>query len=239
MKYLDLSFATPAMNLACDEALLELCENGESDSALLRIWEPQIHFVVLGHANRLRSEVNLAACTENRISILRRLSGGGAVMQGPGCLNYCLILNGHAPRLRNINDTFRYVLERHRRFIGQIAGVDVRIEGISDLAIGGRKISGNAQYRKARYVLVHGTFLLNFDLSMISRFLRMPEKQPAYRQHRPHSEFTTNLNLKPAQVRACIRDSWKAVEEFSEVPFARMEALVRERYGRDEWSKKF
>jgi lipoate-protein ligase A len=239
MKYLDLSFATPAMNLACDEALLELCENGESDSALLRIWEPQIHFVVLGHANRLRSEVNLAACTENRISILRRLSGGGAVMQGPGCLNYCLILNAHARRLRNIKDTFRYVLERHRRFIGQIAGVDVRIEGISDLAVGGRKISGNAQYRKARYVLVHGTFLLNFDLSMIARFLRMPAKQPAYRQHRPHSEFTTNLNLKSAQVRACIRDGWKAAAEFCEVPFARMEALVRERYGRDEWSEKF
>jgi lipoate---protein ligase len=238
MKYLDLTFATPAMNLACDEALLELYENGKAD-ALLRVWEPRSHFIVLGHSNRLRSEVDLTACTENRISILRRLSGGGAVMQGPGCLNYCLILNGHTRRLRNINDTFRYVLERHRRFIGQIAGVDVRIEGISDLAVDGRKISGNAQYRRARYVLVHGTFLLNFDLSMIARFLRVPAKQPAYRRHRPHSEFMTNLNLKSAQVRACIRDSWKAVEEFSEVPFARMEALVGERYGRDEWSKKF
>src|SRR5918996_4451489 len=137
MKYLDLSFATPAMNLACDEALLELCENGEADDALLRIWEPQSHFVVLGHANRLRSEVNRAACAENRISILRRLSGGGAVMQGPGCLNYCLILNGHDHRLRNINDTFRYVLERHRRLIGQMAGVDVWIEGVNELPVGG------------------------------------------------------------------------------------------------------
>jgi lipoate-protein ligase A len=239
MKYLDLSFATPAMNLACDEALLELCENAETDNALLRIWEPQSHFVVLGHANRLRSEVNFAACAENRILILRRLSGGGAVMQGPGCLNYCLILNSHAHRLRNINDTFRYVLERHRRLIGQIAGLDVRIEGISDLAVGGRKISGNAQYRKARCVLVHGTFLLNFDLSMIARFLQMPGKEPAYRHHRPHAEFTTNLNLKSAQIRAGIKESWKAVEEFSAVPVARIETLVRERYGLDEWSNKF
>ncbi|HEY2920648.1 MAG TPA: lipoate--protein ligase family protein [Candidatus Binatia bacterium] len=239
MKYLDLTFADPAMNLACDEALLELYENGETDDALLRVWEPQSHFVVLGHSNRLRSEVNLTACTENRISILRRLSGGGAVMQGPGCLNYGLILNSHAHRLRSISDTFRYVLERHRRFIGQIARVEVRIEGISDLAIAGRKISGNAQYRKARYVLVHGTFLLNFDLSMIARFLRLPAKQPAYRQHRPHSEFTTNLNLKSAQVRACIIDGWEPVEEFSPVPLARIEALVKERYGLEEWSKKF
>jgi lipoate-protein ligase A len=239
MKYLNLTFAHPASNLACDEALLEHYEKSETDDSLLRVWEPQSHFVVLGHSNRFRSEVDLTACAEHRISILRRLSGGGTVMQGPGCLNYCLIFNSHDHRLRNISDTFRYVLERHRLFIEQIAGIEVRIEGISDLAVAGRKISGNAQYRKARYVLVHGTFLLNFDLSMIARFLRMPDKQPAYRQHRPHSEFTTNLNLKSAQVRACIRESWKAVEEFSEVPFARMEALVKERYGRDEWSKKF
>jgi lipoate-protein ligase A len=239
MKYLDLTSGDPATNLACDEALLELYENGKTDDGLLRVWEPESPFIVLGHTNRLRSEVDLTACLENRIAILRRVSGGGAVMQGPGCLNYCLILNGRAHGLRNINDTFRYVLERHRRSIGEIAGVDVRIEGISDLAVGGRKISGNAQYRKARYILVHGTFLLNFDLWMIGRFLRMPAKQPAYRQHRSHSEFTTNLNVKAAQVRAGIRESWKAVEEFSEVPFARMESLVKERYGRDEWSKKF
>jgi len=239
MKYLDLTFADPASNLACDEALLELYENGDADDALLRVWEPKSHFVVLGHSNRWHSEVNLTACTESRISILRRLSGGGAVVQGPGCLNYGLILNSRAHRLRNINDTFRYVLERHRRFIGQIADAEVRIEGISDLAIAGRKISGNAQYRKARYVLVHGTFLLNFDLSLIGRFLRMPGKQPAYRQRRPHLEFLTNLNLKSAEIRASIRESWNAVEEFCEVPWARVEALVGERYGRDEWSTKF
>jgi lipoate-protein ligase A len=239
MKYLDLTFADPVTNLACDEALLELYENDETDDALLRVWESHNYFVVLGHSNRFGSEVNLAACTGNQISILRRPSGGGAVMQGPGCLNYCLILNCHAHRLRSVSDTFRYVLERHRRFIGQIAGVEVRIEGISDLTVDGRKISGNAQYRKAHYVLVHGTFLLNFDLSMIARFLRMPAKEPDYRQHRPHLEFVTNLNLNSAQVRDCIRSAWNAVEEFSEVPLARMEALVKERYGREEWSKKF
>jgi lipoate---protein ligase len=74
---------------------------------------------------------------------------------------------------------------------------------------------------------------------MIARFLCMPAKQPAYRQHRPHSEFTTNLNLKSAQVRACIIDGWEPVEEFSAVPLARIEALVKERYGLEEWSKKF
>ncbi|HEV8723031.1 MAG TPA: lipoate--protein ligase family protein [Candidatus Binatia bacterium] len=239
MKYLDLTFANPATNLACDEALLELYESEKTDDALLRVWEPRDHFVVLGHSNRLHSEVNISACRRDQVSILRRVSGGGAVMQGPGCLNYCLILSSQALRLRSIGAAFRYVLARHCRFIGKLAGVQARIEGFSDLTVAGRKFSGNAQYRKARYVLVHGTFLLNFDLSMIARFLRMPAKQPAYRQRRPHLEFITNLNLTSMQVRDCIRDGWNAVEKFSDVPLARIEALVTERYGREEWSKKF
>jgi lipoate-protein ligase A len=218
---------------------LELYENEKTDDALLRVWEPRDHFIVLGHSNRLHSEVNISACQRDHVVILRRVSGGGAVMQGAGCLNYCLILNAQILRLRSIGAAFRYVLERHCRLISRLAGVQVRRQGGSDLTVAGRKFSGNAQYRKARYVLVHGTFLLNFDFSMIARFLRMPAKQPAYRQHRPHLEFITNLNLTSAQVRDCIREGWNAVEEFSDVPLARMEALVKERYGREEWSKKF
>jgi lipoate-protein ligase A len=160
-------------------------------------------------------------------------------MQGPGCLNYSLILNSHAHETKNISETFRYVLARHCRFIEQLAGIAVRIEGISDLTLRGRKFSGNAQYRKARYVLVHGTFLLNFDLSMIARFLRMPAKQPDYRRQRAHLEFLTNLNLSSAQVRDTLRTSWNASEEFSAVPLDRIDVLVAERYGRPEWSTLF
>ena len=88
MKYLELTLPDPASNLACDEALLELFETRRATDGLLRIWEPENHFVVLGHSNRIDSEVDLAACESERISIFRRLSGGGTVMQGPGCLNY-------------------------------------------------------------------------------------------------------------------------------------------------------
>ena len=53
MKYLDLTFANPATNLACDEALLELYETNEADEALLRVWEPRDHFIVLGLVHEL------------------------------------------------------------------------------------------------------------------------------------------------------------------------------------------
>src|SRR5689334_5328242 len=192
MKYLDLTLDDAAGNLACDEALLEAHETERLDGELLRVWESQNYFVVLGHSNRIAAEVEIEACDRRGVPVLRRMSGGGTVLQGPGCLNYSLILNTAAHGLKTIGDAFRFVLERHRDCVADLAGADVRIEGISDLILAGRKFSGNAQYRKSRFVLVHGTFLLNFDLPLIADCLRMPVKQPSYRAARPHLEFIVN-----------------------------------------------
>lgn len=239
MKYLDATFDDPASHLACDEALLELLESEAFGDGLLRIWESREYFVVLGHANSWNAEVNAVACAASGIPILRRMSGGGTVMQGPGCLNYALILNSAAHRLRTIGDAFRYVLERHRGVIAALIGAESRIDGISDLTISGRKFSGNAQYRKSRSVLVHGTFLLNFDFSLIDRCLHLPTKQPSYRRERGHSEFLVNLNLTPEAMGDALRKAWQATEVYSQAPTTRIKTLVRDRYGREEWSRKF
>jgi lipoate-protein ligase A len=115
----------------------------------------------------------------------------------------------------------------------------VRIQGISDLTIDGFKFSGNAQYRKSTCVLVHGTFLINFDLATIARYLTLPARQPAYREGRPHLQFVTNLEIDAAELRAGLKAAWQATDGFFEVPFSRIDALVKERYRRREWSEKF
>jgi lipoate-protein ligase A len=242
MKYLDLTFADPARNLACDEALLEACENEFNESGgagLLRVWQPENYFVVLGHSNRAALEANVAACAAAKIPILRRASGGGAVVLGPGCLNYSLVLDGQAHEIKNIATAFHYVLERHRHLIQTLIGREVRIGGVSDLTVGGRKFSGNAQYRKSRYVLVHGTFLLNFKLAVIERCLLLPPKQPEYRDHRPHLEFVANLDLTARQLLSGLREVWQADVKYGAVPLSRVGVLARQRYERADWSNKF
>jgi lipoate-protein ligase A len=237
MKFLDLTFAEPAANLACDEALLETAEAGTPHAECLRIWQATNHFVVLGHSNRIAAHVNLSVCRAQKIPILRRISGGGTVVQGPGCLNYSLILeNGER---RNIADTFRHVLERHCRVAEKLFGKAARFEGISDLTIDGRKFSGNAQYRKARFVLVHGTFLLNFDLQVIERLLPVPAEQPAYRANRSHGMFVVNLHLDSTELVNALKRAWSANEILTGVPEARIEELARARYLKSEWSEKF
>jgi lipoate-protein ligase A len=240
MKYLELTFAEPGANLACDDALLERMEADSSMEACLRVWQANEHFVVLGHSNRLLADVNIALCNQDRIPVLRRVSGGGTVMQGPGCLNYSLLLRGPAHHLKTIAGTFRHVLQRHCLVVNELCRAKrVRIQGISDLTIDGLKFSGNAQYRKSTCVLVHGTFLINFDLATIARYLTLPARQPAYREGRPHLQFVTNLEIDAAELRAGLKAAWQATDGFFEVPFSRIDALVKERYQRREWSEKF
>ena len=256
MHSLDLTFDHAGHNLACDEALLDLCED-HSNGEILRFWEPQQHFVVLGYSNKTGAEVAITSCRAEGIPVLRRPSGGGAVLQGPGCLNYSLILDTQAqPELKNLTQTNTFVLERHRQALNPLLhntrnfschserqdDTGIQVRGISDLALGGLKVSGNAQRRRRRYILFHGTFLLaDFDLALIPRYLAMPSRQPDYRKNRAHQDFVTRLPLSAAQIKQALCHIWNAHTPLAEsvIPRASIDALVESRYSRDSWNSKF
>jgi lipoate---protein ligase len=240
MKYLDLTFANPARNLACDEALIDFCESAGGGEEVLRVWEPASYFVVVGYSNKISLEVDAGACRARAVPILRRFSGGGAVVQGPGCLNYTLVIKNERPGyIGDLANAYRRVLARHRKMFRALSGEAVEIEGSSDLAVGGQKFSGNAQHRKRTYSLFHGTFLVNFDLSLMEACLRMPSKQPSYRQNRPHESFLRNLRIDSPKVREALRREWNAEEELREFPHQRIDALLRKRYSSSEWNTKY
>lgn len=239
MKYLELTLPGAEQNLALDEALLLAAEE-RGAGEVLRLWEPRRYFAVLGHASRSGAEVSLAACRERRVPVLRRLSGGATVLQGPGCLDYALVLKpARRPALRDAAATNAYVMERLRRALAPLVKSAITIEGFTDLALGARKFSGNAQYRKRRALLFHGSILLDFDLPLIERLLGPPSRQPAYRQNRPHGEFLTNLDVPAAAVKAALKKAWRADGELNDLPIDRIETLVRDRYSRDEWNFRF
>jgi len=237
MLLLDLTLPTPAENLACDEALLDAAEEG-GDTEVLRFWESPSYFVVLGSSNHTSREVNLDACTRDGIPVLRRRSGGGAVLQGPGCLSHCLILKMEG-QCSTIAGTNSFVLKRHAEMLSALLGKPVRHEGLTDLAIDGVKFSGNSQRRRMRTLMFHGTFLLAFDLGMISRYLRSPSKEPAYRNGRPHEQFLMNIPLTSDQVKDALKSTWKSKEPMASIPMGRLQALVRDRYGMKEWNLKY
>jgi len=253
---LDLTRATPELNLACDEALLDWAEAHDSPG-LLRFWESDRHFVVLGYANRVADEVNVEACRAQSVPILRRCSGGGTVLQGPGCVNYAIILpmssvshpshSSPAPGPEQkhseggITAANQFIMGVHRAALTKLLGKEVTIEGHTDLAIAGRKFSGNAQRRKRTHLLFHGSFLLGFDLELISQFLRFPSRQPAYREGREHLDFLTTLDVRRDNLQLALQEAWGAREAASELNGleAATEQLCSEKYAREAWNMKW
>jgi lipoate-protein ligase A len=239
MKHCDLTLPSPEENLACDEVLLELAEEGLGGE-VLRFWEPIEYFVVVGYANKAAAEANLAFCESNEIPVLRRCTGGGTVLQGPGILNYSLVLrvDGPAP-LQSITAANRFILNRNQTTLATLLRAPIEMCGHTDLAVGGLKFCGNAQRRKKRFLLFHGALLLNLDIDLLEKVLPMPSKQPDYRLNRSHSEFLMNLRVPASLIKAALLKAWDAAEPLADIPSARVTLLAREKYLLDEWNLKF
>jgi lipoate-protein ligase A len=112
----------------------------------------------------------------------------------------------------------------------------VRFMGTSDLALDGRKFSGNSLRARRTHLLYHGTLLYDFPLELIAACLGTPPRQPDYRQDRTHREFLMNLCIPVADLRTAIADAWMASESWREWPREATEHLVAEKYGRREWN---
>ncbi|MCH8923144.1 MAG: lipoate--protein ligase family protein, partial [Planctomycetes bacterium] len=103
MFYLDTTLPTVAENLALDEALLQQARGG-STGGVLRLWESPEMAVVVGRSSRVANEVYETECQQAGVPILRRSSGGAAVLIGPGCLMVSLVLGYEQyPLLRMID----------------------------------------------------------------------------------------------------------------------------------------
>jgi lipoate-protein ligase A len=236
MKLLDYTLPTLAENLALDEALLVSAESGIGDE-VLRLWEQPTYAVVVGSAGSVSIDVNVPACEADGIPIRRRASGGGTVLVGPGCLCFTLVLNyEHAPRLNEIPASNRYILARVASALAPV--VSSCVEGTSDLAVGGVKFSGNAQQRKRTHFLHHGTLLCGFDPALVSKYLNAPERQPDYRQNRPHADFIANLPISVAAAKQLLLAEWRPEGDYAPVPLEKMRELIAEKYARDEWNRR-
>jgi lipoate-protein ligase A len=237
MRYLELTLPEAAENLALDEALLEEAKSADCTAETLRLWEPARPMVVLGRSSKIEDEVDLEVCRELHVPVLRRISGGAAVLTGPGCLMYALVLSCRLrPGLRALGNAHRFVLGTMAEALRPLVpGVAWR--GISDLALGQRKFSGNSLRLKRDHLLYHGTLLYDFPLELVGRCLKMPPRHPDYRAGRSHHEFLANLPLARTSICRALVAAWDAQQPYADWPRERSARLVTERYRRREWNE--
>lgn len=214
----DISFNDPVDNILYDDVLLECAEKGFSGE-MLRFWESPVYFIVLGRIGKTEEDLVTEAIKADNIPVARRSSGGGTVLQGPGCLNYSLVLSkARASGLGDITKSYEYVLSRVVRVL-EGCGVRAAYYPISDIALieNEKKFSGNAQCRRRGFFLHHGTILYNFDLELIGKYLRMPQSVPDYRRGRAHGSFIANIDIDIKGFKKGLADAFQREDEINNV----------------------
>ena len=237
LKAIEAAWPRPEQNLAFEEWLVRQGEQGGPET--LWFWVPRQLLVVLGYGNSARQEVNLEACQADGVPIYRRVSGGGTVLQMPGCLNYSLVLRvPPAGPLTTITGANQFIMQRHAEALSRVVGRPVEVKGITDLAVEGRKCAGNAQRRYQQVLLFHGVFLLEAPIELMERYLRFPSRVPDYRHGRRHVDFVANLQVKAETVMAALREAWQAA---SAVLPCRKEDLspFLEKYTSPDWTFRY
>ena len=180
-------------NLALEEAMLR-----ENRGLILRLWTNE-RSVVIGRAQLAQYETDLEYCTRQSVPVVRRVTAGGTVYNGPGNINWSLFVGREFSRggiryIWGVGELFRMaagvVTEASRR-----CGVRTWLEEPNRILSDGGKVSGMAAYVSRDGLLCHGTFLLSADLEEAKRLTEPAAKTLERRYTRSRSMRMANTGI--------------------------------------------
>jgi lipoate-protein ligase A len=172
----------PFFNLALEEVLLK---SRKEEYLILGINNPSL---IIGKHQVAHREGDTRFVTENKIPVIRRISGGGTVFHDPGNLNFTFIRQSEPGRQVDFRKHTRPVID----FLISL-GVNANFEGSSDIKVGGLKISGNAEHVHRDRVLHHGTLLFSTSLETLRNTIR--KDKSCYTTRAVGSNPSSVLNL--------------------------------------------
>jgi|WetSurMetagenome_2_1015567.scaffolds.fasta_scaffold158447_2 lipoate---protein ligase len=154
---IDSTITDPYFNLAAEEYLLK-----RSTQNVLMIWQSE-PCVIIGRHQSVETEVNLPLAKELRVKIARRSSGGGAVYDDLGNMNFTFIESSKIPNFSKYSTIMIHFLENF--------GVRAQVDKRGGLAVDGLKISGSAQAIWGNRIMFHASLLFSTDLLMLNAIL--------------------------------------------------------------------
>ncbi len=179
------------------EARMNIYDNLHGDLSpnmpfLFRIWEPEHIAVVIGYSQTAEKEVHQIVCQRDKVPIIKRRGGGGAVVLSPGilCLTVafkCGASDSPYYYFDKINSYIIHILAEH------FAVSKMQKQGISDIAINNRKILGCSIFKSRDKYLYQGSLLVNPAVDLYEKYLKHPSKEPDYRIGRSHLYFVGSL----------------------------------------------
>ena len=166
---------TAVENMAIDRAILVAHSKGlVPPTVRFYTWRPAA--ISIGYFQRLTEEVDLDACENQGVDYVRRITGGGAVFHEDE-LTYSIVVSEDHPSIpKHILDSYGIICQALIEGFS-ILDIDSEYAPINDIVSNGKKISGNAQTRKMKTVLQHGTILLDVDVDKMFSLLKVPNEK--------------------------------------------------------------
>ena len=225
----------PKMNLAKEEALLRSRQQNEC-SDTLRLWVNE-KSVILGCFGSAKKEVSLELCERNGVDLVRRISGGGAVYQDLGNLNFSVIAKSSLIKLPDdVLEVYKFVSNPLTNALMNL-GIEAEFHPPNSVFSNGRKVSGLALHRFYDTWLIHGTLMVDVDLCTLYRVLLRPKAPVVNISDLAAQELTVD------DVRLALVDSFREFfstefieSELCEKELAEAENLLQLKYSRRDWN---
>jgi lipoate---protein ligase len=193
----------PHYNLALEQHLLETCP---IDTVRFYLWQNE-HTVVIGKNQHAQTEVHYEKLIEDKGTLARRTSGGGAVYHDLGNLNFSFIAYGS---LFNIAKQMEMMAETLRNL-----GYNAAVNGRNDIEVDGAKVSGNAFAHLKNQHLHHGTLLVNVNKPSLGKYLNVNPKKLQRKNVTSVAARIANLNdIKPISIPTLIDTLFATVQTY-------------------------
>ncbi|MCH9633614.1 MAG: hypothetical protein S4CHLAM7_03440 [Chlamydiae bacterium] len=145
--------------------------------------------IVMGISSKVSEHLNEELVHKEKISVIKRFSGGGTVYVDSNTLFITFIINKDALAISPFPEP---ILDWGAEFYQSVFQKDTFSLKENDYVLGDKKIGGNAEYiRKDRWLL-HTSFLWDYSEEKM-KLLQNPKKAPNYRNRRTHRDFLTKL----------------------------------------------
>ncbi len=164
----------------------------EADGPAFMVWQPAGTFIVLGTSNQAEDAVYADIAIADGVPVYKRPSGGQTVILTP--LTLVISIRFFSEQLENPKVYFRRINQLIISALQDLGIANLGEKGISDIAIGEKKILGSSIYRKKAMVLYHAVLNVAESPAFISRYLKHPTREPDYRAGRNHDEFITSIH---------------------------------------------
>ncbi len=178
-----------------DEDSALCAEVRESGRPRVRVYRLPETVVVLGSGSQVEKELDAGRCLEEGVRVQRRRGGGCAVVIDGG--NVVVAVALPVEGLGGITHHFDWISSW---LCAELEGLGIRgvtREGVSDLAIGGRKFAGSCIHRSKDLLYYSVTMLVDGSVELIERYLAHPPREPEYRAGRGHRDFVRPLAEHP------------------------------------------